>query len=463
MKNMQIDRRLLENFCWPLLLITMALCGCGLINLYSVSAHSTFGAEEWSWFVRQALFMVMAFICFVFVLLIDYQHLKRVAWPMYGVSIALLLAVFFVGTHVNGATRWLDLGFLRFQPSETMKIVSVVALAAWFSARDTSAGLGFMDLAVPGLIIGIPFALIHRQPDLGTALHLLATCLPVFLVFRFRPHVIISMVLALVLGAGLAVSIFASGSGSVLLEKGIIKPHQMDRIDTFLHPEKDPQGKGWQILQSQNAVGGGQLFGQGYMDGSQHKNGFLPEAETDFAFATWAEEWGFAGCALVLALFAGLLGYCLTLAKRSKDRFGSLIALGLTSLLFWQVFINVGMVTGILPVVGIPLPFISYGGTSLMVTVAAVALVLNIGMRRYMFQDVPIQENPFVWQQEPDEEPPFIVTVPVRKLALDTPFNPELHPSHRLPHTRPWAKYLRKGSRSGLTWQMAGVNADFDD
>jgi rod shape determining protein RodA len=376
--------------------------------------------------------------------LLDYQYLKRLIWILYALGIISLLAVLFMGTNINGATRWLDLGFMRFQPSESVKIIVVVALAAWFAKRDLSQGLGFRELLVPFIIIAVPLGLIHKQPDLGTTLHILATCFPMFLIFHFRPHLIISSIVVAVLGVGLAVSIFASGSWQLLLDKGIIKPYQVKRIETMFNPGQDPSGDGWQILQSQNAVGGGQLFGRGFMKGPQHLNGFLPEAETDFAFAALAEEWGFVGCLFVLAFFMCLLTSGLMVARRSKDRFGSLIALGLTSLLVWQIIINVGMVIGVLPVVGIPLPFISYGGTSLVVTIASVALMLNIGMRRYMFQDEAVRENPNVWREDPEEEHQGLPTVPVRRLSEDTPFNPELHPRHRLPHVRPWAKYLHR-------------------
>lgn len=442
MKGLSLDRRLLENFSWPLLFSMLLLCLCGLVNLYSVSLSYQF--SDWSWFARQSVFFGAALGLMLLIVLVDYQYLKRLIWPVYGLGMISLAAVLAVGANINGATRWLDLGFMRFQPSESVKIIVVVALAAWFAKRDLSQGLGFRELAVPFIIIAAPLALIHKQPDLGTTLHILATCFPMFLVFQFRPHLLISVAAAAVLGVGLAVSIFASGSWQILLEQGVIKPYQVKRIETMFNPGQDPSGDGWQILQSQNAVGGGQLFGRGFMKGSQHLNGFLPEAETDFAFAALAEEWGFAGCLFVLALFLCLLASGLLVGRRSKDRFGSLIALGLTSLLFWQIIINVGMVIGLLPVVGIPLPFISYGGTSLVVTIASVGLMLNVGMRRYMFQDEAIEENPRVWKEDPEEEHQGLPTVPVRKLFEDTPFNPELHPRHRLPHVRPWAKYLHR-------------------
>ena len=464
MKDMRINHRLLENFCWPLLFSAIGLCVCGLLNLYSISSSADFGGD-WSWFVRQGFYLGLAFIGFALVLLVDYKYLKRIVWPVYGISLLLLVAVFFIGPNVNGATRWLDLGIFRFQPSESMKVVTVVALAAWFAKRDMAEGLGFGDLLLPAAIILVPFVLINQQPDLGTALHLLATCVPIFLVFRFRAYMAVSLILISVLAAALLVSLMASGSWTVLLDKGLIKPHQVKRVQTYLNPDLDPNGDAWQVIQARNAIGGGQIFGRGFMEGPQHKNGFLPEAETDFAFAALAEEWGFTGCMVVLGFFVCLLCHCLMLARRSKDRFGSLIVLGLTSLLFWQVVINMGMVTGLLPVVGIPLPFISYGGTSLVVTIIAVGIILNIGMRRYLFQETPVQENPYIWQQAEEAdftEESLLVTIPVRRLAADTPFNPELHPSHRLPHTRPWAKYLRKSTRPGEQWSY-GAELEMKD
>ena len=462
-KHIGVDHRLLENFCWPLLFSLICLCACGLINLYSVSFYVDFEGGM-SWFTKQAAFLGLASAGLIAAMVVDYQYLKKFIWPLYIISIIALVAVFTpLGVNANNATRWLDLRFLQYQPSESVKIVLVVALAAWFSKKDLTAGLGFRDLLIPGLIVLVPFALIHKQPDLGTALHIIATCGPMLLVFRFKPHVIATFILAGVLAAGLLVSVVASGSWQVLLDKGIIKPHQVDRIETYLDPNNDPKGRGYHVLQSRNAVGGGQLFGRGYLEGIQHRNRFLPEPQTDFAFAAVAEEWGFVGSVGILALFLCLLSSGLMIARRSRDRFGSLIALGLTSLLFWQVIINVGMVTGLLPVVGIPLPFISYGGTSLVVTVVAVGLILNIGMRRYMFSDEPVRENPYVWRQVSEEEARVIVTVPVRKLALDTPYNPEIHPRNRLPHIRPWAKYLRKGRSSLRSWQAPDPFEALDD
>jgi rod shape determining protein RodA len=431
-------------------LSSLVLCAGGLLNRYSVSSAVEFPGE-WSWFKRQSVYLLPALAGLVAVLFVDYQYLKKLAWPFYVLSLLCLVAVFFFGVKVNGATRWLYVGLFRFQPSELVKVALVLVLAACLSRRASDAGLGFRDLLIPVLMIAGPFVLIHRQPDLGTALHLAATCLPMFLVLRFRSHVVFIVVLLAVALAAFAAFMHFTGSWNVLLEKGLIKQHQADRVKVYLNPEEHREALGWQVGQSQNAVGSGQLTGRGFMEGPQHRNGFLPEAETDFAFAALSEEWGFVGSVTVLAIFAILLTQGLGVAQFSKDRFGCLIALGLTSMLFWQVFINVGMVPGLFPVVGIPLPFISYGGTSLVTTFLSVGLIINIGMRRFMFQEQPLRPNPEVWTRPVENAAPSRSSV--RPLVPDTPFHPEVHPPRRLPHVRPWAKYLRKSKRGPRYWQ----------
>jgi len=457
LRKFSLDHRLLENFGWPLLLSSLVLCAGGLLNLYSVSSAVEFSGD-WSWFKRQSFYLIPALAVLGAVLLLDYQYLRKLAWPLYLLGLVSLFAVFSFGTKVNGATRWLDLGLFRFQPGELIKVALVVVLAAWLTKRSPAVGLGFRDLFVPLLLVAVPFVLIHKQPDLGTALHLAATCLPMFLVFRFRSHVVLILTcLAAVLVCFVAF-MQLTGSWHVLQEKGLVRPHQVDRVKAYLNPEEHREAGGWQVGQSKNAVGSGQLTGRGFMEGPQHRNGFLPEVETDFAFAALAEEWGFVGSVTILAVFAFLLTHGLAVAQLSKDRFGSLMALGLTSMLFWQVVINVGMVTGLFPVVGIPLPFISYGGTSLVTTFLSVGLILNIGMRRYLFQERPIRANPEIWTRGQEE-----ISIPnrgsIRPLVQDTPFNPEVHPRHRLPHVRPWAKYLRK-TRGPRDWQIPDQFAD---
>jgi rod shape determining protein RodA len=249
----------------------------------------------------------------------------------------------------------------------------VIALASYFSRREYPDGLGFKELVGPGLLVGVPFLLILKQPDLGTALHLAFTCLSVLLFLKVRPRVLLA------LGAFLAVTLpFAWHS---------LKAYQKARIETFLNPDQDPLGRGYHIIQSKIAVGSGQFWGKGWMKGTQTQLAFLPEQHTDFAFSVFAEEWGFFGSIVLLALFFFLVFIGLRIVKRSQDRFGALLALGLLALLFWQILINIGMVTGMLPVVGLPLPLVSYGGSSVLTVMICVGLLLNVSMRRFMFQD----------------------------------------------------------------------------
>ena len=292
MKNFNLDPRLVENFSWSLLLSSLALCAGGLLNLYSVSSAIEFSGD-WSWFTRQSLFLIPALAGLVLAIGLDYQYLRKLAVPLYLLGLLSLVAVHFYGTKVNGATRWLDLGLFRFQPSEIVKVALVVALSAWLTRRDfITTGLGFKNLFGPALLIAVPFWLIHKQPDLGTALHLGVTCLPMFLVFRFRAQVVATAAVLAAVLVGFVAFMQFTGSWQMLLDKGLVKPHQADRVKVFLNPEEHRAAGGWQVGQAENAVGSGQITGRGFMEGPQHRNGFLPEAETDFAFAALAEEWG---------------------------------------------------------------------------------------------------------------------------------------------------------------------------
>ncbi|MDR1051784.1 MAG: rod shape-determining protein RodA [Deltaproteobacteria bacterium] len=438
MKKPSLYFRHLENFNWPLLGCLLVLLAAGLVNLFSTSggwprAFNSFG--------KQAAFAAAGFLVLVLSLFFDYKILKYAAWPVYGVSILLVIAVRFWGVSVNGSTRWLALGHdaFRFQPSEFMKIALVVALAAHFSGRDSRGELGVRDLLFPLAVVGLPFAIILKQPDMGTALHLLLSSVPVFLIRRVRLWVI-----ATLLTAGLTCGswLFFFGGVDYLLKHEVIKTYHVARYQTFLDPESDPNDKGWQITQSKSAIGSGQLFGRGYMEGTQQKNGFLPASETDFAFSALAEEWGFAGAAATLAFYFALIWFSLKGVGRSGDLFGSLLSVGIAGLLFFQVAINVGMVTGLLPVVGIPLPFVSYGGTSTLMNIMCVALVLNVCMRRFKFMETPVKQNPAVWESPAAIDLGEASAVGVRRLTPHDPKEPDHHPAHRLPHIRPWLKHF---------------------
>ena len=436
MKLPELDSRLKENFNWRLILCLGGLVLFGLVNLYSVTGGNV---QIGSAFTRQAVFGGCGCLAILAAMLFDYRALRQLAWPIYGATLIALVAVLYVGVKVNGATRWLDLGGVRFQPSEMAKFASMILLAAWLSRKEYQDGLGFKDFVVPAIIVIIPCALIGRQPDVGTALHLFLSSLALIIYRRPTPRVIITAVL---LAAAGGLWLFAFDGLDFLVKKNVIRSYHISRYDTFLSPEKDPNGKGWQIIQSKSAIGSGQINGRGFMAGSQQKFGFLPAAETDFAFAALSEEWGFMGAASLLGLFLLLLLTMLAVSARSGDKFGAMLALGMASVIFWGPFINVAMCMGLFPVVGIPLPFISYGGTSLVVSMMTVGLTLNVGMRRYHFLDKPIQATSKIWVET---QPVPVDPAPrIRRLGRYDPNEPEFHPSYRMAHERPWLKHLIK-------------------
>jgi rod shape determining protein RodA len=436
LKFPELDKRLRENFDWKLLICLSGLVGFGLINLYSISGGEL---EASSPFARQAAFVGFGYGVVFLSLLLDYRFLNKVVWPAFIISLILLLVVKFSGVKINGATRWLQVGTFRFQPSEMVKFTTTVLLASILSRKDYKNGLGFKDLLLPSLILLGPMALIAKQPDVGTALQLGLSSLAIFLFRNPKLKVIITMFLMIVIGLTWLV---AFDGLNFLVKHDIIKRYHIQRYDTFLSPEKDPNGKGWQIIQSKSAIGSGQLKGRGFMAGSQQKFGFLPAADTDFAFAALAEEWGFLGALFLMGLFFTLLATMMGVVLRSGDTFGALLALGMSSVLFWQIALNLAMCLGLFPVVGIPLPFISYGGTSLMMAILAVGVTLNVGMRRYLFLDKPIKEASKVWPESKAAAEP---ETRIRRLLPYDPNEPELnHPAHRLPHCRPWLKHITK-------------------
>jgi rod shape determining protein RodA len=437
-RPLELDSRLRENFSWRLILCVGGLVLFGLVNLFSVSGGEL---EAGSPFVRQAAFAVVGCFALVGVLAFDYRYLRQLIWPLMVVSLIALVLVPRFGVKVNGATRWLDFGGFRWQPSEMAKFASMIALASWLSRKECKDGLGFKDLLVPFLIVLIPCVLVAKQPDVGTALHIFLASQALIIYRRPKPAVIIT---ALLLAVAAGTWLFALDGLEWLVKKEVIRRYHISRYDTFLAPEKDPNGKGWQIIQSKNAIGSGQIKGRGFMEGSQQKYGFLPAAETDFAFAALSEEWGFLGAIALLGLLLLLLLTMLAASDRAGDKFGAMTALGMASVIFWGAFINVAMCMGLFPVVGIPLPFISYGGTSLVVSMMAVGLTLNVGMRRYHFLDKPIQATSNVVWAEAQPVPVDAAAPRIRRLAPYDPNEPEHHPAYRMPHSRPWLKHLIK-------------------
>ena len=367
-----IDRRLLIHMNWGLLALTFILFGLGILNLYAASViRLEDGFSVTSYYQRQLIWGGTGIVFLLACLAIDYRHLQTFALPGYLFSIALLLGVVLFGVVIMGARRWISFGVLSFQPSEVAKL-AVLIMGAKFLAWDGDL-LGWKRLC-QALGIGLlPAILIVRQPDLGTGLTILVLVGGMILYHGLRPKV---FKICLVIFPCL-----------VPLAWFGLHDYQKTRILTFLDPTLDPKGAGYHIIQSQIAIGSGSIWGKGFLEGTQHQLRFLPEKHTDFAIAVFGEEWGFMGCVVLLTLFCLFMLRIIDTVRDAKDRFGSTLVAGIFFYFFWQMLVNIGMVTGLLPVVGIPLPFISYGGSAACVNFILVGLVLKVSMRRFIFKN----------------------------------------------------------------------------
>lgn len=365
---LRFDRRLILHFDWVMLLMLVLVSGMALANLYS-STWDGSGSASPVFFKQLYLFVAALFLILLFIS-VDYIELATFGYLMYGgVVLLLLYTTLFVDT-IAGTQRWINLGFFKLQPSEPAKLTLVLVLASCYSKNEVRDGYRIRDLIKPGILTAIPFVLIMIQPDLGTALMLgiLFVSMTLFVKLRWSTVGILG-------GAGLACVLFGW--------KYLLKDYQRRRIETFLNPEGDPMNHGYQIMQSKIAVGSGKTFGKGFMEGTQGHLNFLPERHTDFAFSVWGEEWGFAGAVFFLSCYFFLLLWGINIALSARDKFGVLLAYGLVMMIFWQAVINLFMIMGFLPVVGIPLPLFSYGGSSLITTMVAIGILMNIRMRRF--------------------------------------------------------------------------------
>ncbi len=365
---LKFDRRLLQNFDWVLLGIVALIGVMCIANLYSaVYSVQSYGTPV---YIKQLYYFVMGFIVILAVISFDYRFFIEMNYALYAGVIGLLLFSLFLGQSHAGTQRWIDLGFFKLQPSEPAKLMLVITLASYYYRKDTGRGFTLHELIVPIILMGIPFLLILKQPDLGTALMLsfVFASMTLFVKLRFTTFASLVTIALTLIGLGW---------------KFFLKPYQKRRIETFLNPDADALNSGYHITQSKIAVGSGGPFGKGYLHGTQGQLDFLPERHTDFAFSIWAEEWGFLGSLFFLAVYFSLIFWGLNIAASSRDKFGTLLCVGVVSLIFWQAFINLAMVMGLLPVVGMPLPLFSYGGSSLVTTMAGIGILLNVRMRRY--------------------------------------------------------------------------------
>jgi len=364
-----IDRRLLIHFDWALFAIVVIIASVGILNLYSISSNGETSGT--AFYLKQLTWLLVGLIIMIIVAFIEYRYYFDFAYPIHGATLFMLVVVMAFGMITSGAQRWIRMGSLSFQPSEFVKISLIIALAKFFEKPPNREGFNLKDLPIPFLFLVVPLVLILKQPDLGTAIILFLVLFSVLLFVKVRWSSL--LILAL------------SGASILPLLWRFLKEYQKKRIYTFFNPSLDPLGSGYHIIQSKIAVGSGGIFGKGFMKGTQCKLGFLPEQQTDFIFSVLAEEWGLIGSLIVISLYVVLIFWGLRIAVSAKDRFGAILAFGVVAMLFWHVFINIGMVVGMMPVVGIPLPLLSYGGSFMVSTLMGAGLLLNVSMRRYLF------------------------------------------------------------------------------
>ncbi len=359
-------KRELKNIEWSLLIVAIILCIIGLIALFSATQET-----EHDEFNKQCIWLAVSLIIMLGVMLIDYEVLVKISPILYGIFIILLIAVLFT-TPVNGATSWFDIGAFSFQPGEFAKIFVILFLAfaiAKIQQRNK------MDINKPSrlliilAILGLPVLLIIKQPDYGTAAaFIIATTMMLITAGIDKKYIIITTIIVIV--------------SVPLLYNFVLPEHAKKRIDIFLNPESDPRGSGYNIIQSKLAIGAGGLTGMGVLKGNQTQLGFLYPKTTDFIFAVIGEEMGFIIAAAVIILYVVLVTKCLYIAKTAKDEKGELIASGITGIFLFHMVENIGMVMGLLPITGVPLPFISYGGSSLITNFICIGLLLNISSKR---------------------------------------------------------------------------------
>ncbi|MFC1798766.1 rod shape-determining protein RodA [Thermodesulfobacteriota bacterium] len=365
------DRRLVQHFDWGLLGLTLLLGVVGLMTLYSAVTAGMSDPQK-ALYLKQLVWFGFGVIVMVISFLFDYKLLDRWAMVFYLAGIALLVGVLFFGKYVGGSKRWLVLGPISIQPSELIKLSVIVALAKYYAKLASTKGFNLSELVYPVVLTAIPFGLIVQQPDLGTAMLVLL--------------IVGSMTFFVKIEKRSLVYIVGTGIITVPLVWFFLKGYQKQRILTFLDPDRDPLGAGYHIIQSKIAIGSGMFSGKGFLKGTQNALAFLPEQHTDFIFSVLAEEWGFIGSITLLLLFLMLILWGLNIAQGCRDPFGTILSVGITAMFFWQISVNIGMVMGLMPVVGVPLPLISYGGSSIVTMMISIGLLLNVSMRRFMIE-----------------------------------------------------------------------------
>lgn len=366
------ERTFLKRIDWNLVLVILAIHLVGLINLYSAT-HGPESEGVARLFSNQIAWIIGGWLIFFLLTFVEYTIWTRIVTVLYILNLGALLYVEFFGRVALGAQRWIDFGFFRYQPSETMKMVLILMLAKFLSRRSSQGGgMGLKELFVPSLIILIPFALIVKQPDLGTALMMTFISAGMILFCKVKKRVLISVGLLIAMAIPIA---WNYG----------LRDYQKNRVLTFLNPTSDPRGTGYNSIQSRIAVGSGQFVGKGFRKGTQTQLEFLPERHTDFIFSVLSEEHGFIGSMTTLGLFALFFVIGIRIASTARDKYGALLVVGVLCYVFSHMTVNIGMVMGLLPIVGVPLPLVSYGGSGMLSVMLGLSLISAVAYRRYIF------------------------------------------------------------------------------
>lgn len=365
--------RIRERFDWALFIAAALVAVIGVVNLYSATSVYTDGRSQF--YVGQVYWLVAGGIVAVVVATLDYRHFERLGYVIYTAGVLMLMLVFVLGKGVRGSARWIGAGSFQFQPSEFTKLALAIVLAKYLHDDVKTEGRTLRDLWRPAALAAVPIGLIIKQPDLGTAIIHAAIFGTIVAMTRLRWK---SVVTALVGGLG----------ALVVYWNYLAHDYQKARITSFLNPEADIRGAGWHAHHARVAIGNGGLFGQGFLQGTQNQYKFLPDQFSDFPFPVFAEDWGFVGGVLLVGLYAFLSLWAIRIASQARDRFGAVLSIGVGAMIFWHAFINLGMVTGILPVVGVTLPLFSYGGSSAITILIGLGLLMSVSMRRHQISPV---------------------------------------------------------------------------
>jgi rod shape determining protein RodA len=368
----RIDRRLVQNFDWLMLFTAFLISVIGLMTIYSATRQPLMEVSQSPLFMKQAIWLLIGLGGLIVIMSFDYIWLSRFSVFFYVAGLILLFFVLISGRTGMGAQRWLTLGPLSFQPSEFFKLIFIIMIAHYYSFSDKMIGISSLFKTFFVLVF-LPFGLLFKQPDLGTSLVVLMIFFSMSLAKGLQKKAFMLIIILGIVSLPFIGNIMWTG----------LKDYQKNRIVAFIDPSADPAGIGYHINQSKVAIGSGEVFGKGFLNGTQGPFRFLPEKHTDFIFAVFAEEWGFTGSAFLLALYFLLIMRGLDTARKAKDRFGRLLALGITFMFSFYFFINIGMTLGMMPVVGIPMPFMSYGGTALLSNYISLGVLINVRTRRF--------------------------------------------------------------------------------